>query len=53
MKTKKWLLGRNENGCKMPDMMKIKAHFFAVGAACGNKDKYIEKKGYIVKPILN
>lgn len=56
---KKWLLDvRNENwAVKMPDMMKDKSTFFAVGAAhlLGEQGviNLLRKKGYIVKPILN
>jgi hypothetical protein len=58
-KARKWLLEvRNENWVvKMPDMMKDKSTFFAVGAAhlLGEQGviKLLKKKGYIVKPILN
>lgn len=57
--TKKWLLDvRNENWVvKMPDMMKDKSTFFAVGAAHLLDEQgvinLLRKKGYIVKPILN
>ena len=56
---KKWLLDvRNENWVvKMPDMMKDKSTFFAVGAAHLLDEQgvinLLRKKGYIVKPILN
>jgi uncharacterized protein YbaP (TraB family) len=56
---RKWLLDvRNENwAVKMPDMMKDKSTFFAVGAAhlLGEQGviNLLRKKGYIVKPILN
>ncbi|MDO8317118.1 MAG: TraB/GumN family protein [Flavobacterium sp.] len=56
---KKWLLDvRNENwAVKMPDMMKDKSTFFAVGAGhlLGEQGviNLLRKKGYIVKPILN
>lgn len=56
---RKWLLEvRNENWVvKMPDMMKDKSTFFAVGAAhlLGEQGviNLLKKKGYIVKPILN
>ena len=58
-KARKWLLEvRNENWVvKMPDMMKDKSTFFAVGAAhlLGEQGviNLLKKKGYIVKPILN
>jgi uncharacterized protein YbaP (TraB family) len=58
-KAKKWLLEvRNENWVvKMPEMMKDKSTFFAVGAAhlLGEQGviNLLRKKGYIVKPILN
>ena len=58
-KSRKWLLEmRNENWVvKMPDMMKDKSTFFAVGAAhlLGEQGviNLLKKKGYIVKPILN
>lgn len=58
-KARKWLLEvRNENWVvKMPDMMKDKSTFFAVGAAhlLGEQGviNLLRKKGYIVKPILN
>jgi uncharacterized protein YbaP (TraB family) len=57
--TKKWMLDvRNENWVvKMPQMMKDKSTFFAVGAAhlLGEQGviNLLRKKGYIVKPILN
>ncbi|RKS94675.1 hypothetical protein BC952_0297 [Flavobacterium limicola] len=56
---RKWLLDvRNENwAVKMPDMMKDKSTFFAVGAAHLLDEQgvinLLRKKGYIVKPILN
>lgn len=55
---KKWMLEvRNGNWVvKMPDMMKDKSTFFAVGAAhlLGEQGviSLLRKKGYIVKPIL-
>lgn len=58
-KARKWLLDvRNENWVvKMPDMMKDKSTFFAVGAAHLLDEQgvinLLRKKGYIVKPILN
>jgi uncharacterized protein YbaP (TraB family) len=58
-KTRKVLLDlRNENWIvKMPDMMKDKSTFFAVGAGhlLGEQGviNLLRKKGYIVKPILN
>lgn len=58
-KARKWLLEvRNENWVvKMPDMMKDKSTFFAVGAAhlLGEQGviNLLRKKGYSVKPILN
>ena len=58
-KSRKWLLEmRNENWVvKMPDMMKDKSTFFAVGVAhlLGEQGviNLLKKKGYIVKPILN
>ena len=58
-KYRKWLLEvRNENWMvKMPDMMKDKSTFFAVGAAylLGEQGmiNLLRKKGYVVKPILN
>jgi uncharacterized protein YbaP (TraB family) len=57
--SKKWLLDvRNENwAIKMPDMMKDKSTFFAVGAGhlLGEQGviNLLRKKGYVVKPILN
>ncbi|UQD55718.1 TraB/GumN family protein [Flavobacterium sp. K5-23] len=56
--TKKWMLDvRNENWViKMPDMMKDKTTFFAVGAAhlLGEQGviNLLRKKGYSVKPIM-
>jgi uncharacterized protein YbaP (TraB family) len=56
---KKWLLDvRNENwAVKMPNIMKDKSTFFAVGAAhlLGEQGviNLLRKKGYTVKPILN
>ena len=58
-KSRKCLLEvRNENWMvKMPDMMKDKSTFFAVGAAhlLGEQGmiNLLRKKGYVVKPILN
>ena len=58
-KYRKWLLEvRNENWVvKMPDVMKDKSTFFAVGAAhlLGEQGmiNLLRKKGYVVKPILN
>lgn len=58
-KARNWLLEvRNENWVvKMPDMMKDKSTFFAVGAAhlLGEQGviNLLKKKGYNVKPILN
>lgn len=57
--TKKWMLEiRNANwAVKMPEMMKDKSTFFAVGAGhlLGEQGviNLLRKKGYIVKPILN
>ena len=57
--SKKWMLKvRNENwAVKMPDVMKDKSTFFAVGAAhlLGEQGviNLLRKKGYTVKPILN
>ncbi len=58
-KARKWLLEvRNQNwAVKMPDMMKDKSTFFAVGAGhlLGEQGviNLLRKKGYVVKPILN
>jgi uncharacterized protein YbaP (TraB family) len=58
-KSKKWILDvRNENWVvKMPDMMKDKSTFFAVGAAhlLGEQGviDLLRKSGYTVKPIMN
>ena len=57
--SKKWMLEvRNTNWVvKMPDIMKDKSTFFAVGAAhlLGEQGviNLLRKKGYTVKPILN
>ena len=57
--SKKWMLEvRNENwAVKMPDVMKEKSTFFAVGAAhlLGKEGliNLLRKAGYSVKPLLN
>lgn len=57
--SKKWMLEvRNENwAVKMPDVMKDKSTFFAVGAAhlLGKEGliNLLRKAGYSVKPLLN
>jgi uncharacterized protein YbaP (TraB family) len=58
-KSRKWMLDvRNKNWVvKMPEMMKDKSTFFAVGAAhlLGEQGviNLLRKSGYTVKPIMN